>query len=133
MSLNVFLNMIKRTAALLLTVAYAITAVGFAFDLHYCCNRLVSVNIGNPVKSCGMAMASKSKCCKNTHVEIKVKDAHQAGSGSWLFAAFGFEMPRQLASNCFTFAERAVTIHCNLHDPPFRAYPNYLKNCVFRI
>jgi len=125
--------MIKRTAALVLTMAYAITAVGFAFDLHYCCNRLVSVTVSSPVKDCGMAAASKSRCCKNAHVEIKVKDAHQAESGSWVSTAFGFELPRQLISNCFIFANRKVTIHGDLHDPPCPAYPSYLKNCVFRI
>jgi hypothetical protein len=125
--------MIKRTAALLLTMAYAITAVGFAFDLHYCCNRLASVTINSPVKSCDMAAASKSKCCKNIHVEIKVKDAHQAESGSWVFAAYGFEIPRQLISDCFTFGDPSITINCDLHDPPCPAYPNFLKNCVFRI
>jgi len=125
--------MIKRTAALLLTIAYAITTMGFAFDLHYCCNRLVSVTINTPAKSCSMAAASKSKCCKNSHLKIKVKDAHQPESGSFLSGIFSVEMPQQFLAGYFTFRDHLPAIHFEAHDPPYTSCRNHLKNCVFRI
>lgn len=123
--------MIRRVAALLLTMAYAVTATGFAFDLHYCCNHLVSVNINAPVKSCGMA--AKSKCCKNAHIEIKVKDAHQAEPVSLLFSPVGFDMSREIQDD-HSFVESHATItNYDTPDPPLRTNPNYLINCAFRI
>lgn len=124
--------MIKRTVALLLTMAYAITAVGFAFDLHYCCNRLVFVSINSPVKSCGMA-AFKSKCCKNSHIEVKVKDAHQGEAVSLLSDPCAFEMPPRLFGSFSVFEAGVVLINYDTPDPPHPPCPNYLKNCTFRI
>jgi len=123
--------MIRRVVTLLLTMAYAITATGFAFDLHYCCNRLVSVSVNAPVKSCGMA--AKPKCCKNVHIEIKVKDTHQPGLASLLFAPCGFDIPKPVLDGYSSSEGRRVIRSYDTPDPPLRSNPNYLINCAFRI
>jgi len=77
--------MLKRSAAILLVVLYTITASGFALNLHYCFNRLASVQINAPAKSCVSGLEGrKMACCKDKHIEVKVKDAHQ--SASWFFS-----------------------------------------------
>jgi hypothetical protein len=124
--------MIKRTAALLLILLYSITVTGVAFNLHYCCNRLVAVQINTPVKSCGMA-ALKSKCCKNTHLEIKVKDMHQGASGQTVASSAGFTLSRLYSTDYIVSATYITNVVLNSSHPPGNSRPVFLKNCVFRV
>jgi|SRR6185312_7993895 len=123
--------MIRRTAALLLTMLYTVTAVGFAFNLHYCCHRLVSVTINTPAKGCDMA--AKSKCCKNVRLVIKVKDAHHGKSTCLIAGVFGFAMPQWHLPGYFLTPSRSLAINFNSSHPPRDACRSYLKNCVFRV
>ena len=129
----VFLDMIKRTAAILLILLYSVTVMGFAFNLHYCCNHLVSVQINAPVKSCGMT-AINPKCCKNTHLEVKVKDLHQGVSARPVSGAAGFTLPRLYFTDYFFVSKNyIITVIPNSSHPPGNDRPVFLKNCVFRV
>jgi len=121
---------------MILTVLYLGTVSGFALNLHYCFNRLSSVQIDAPAKNCVKSLAvSKMKCCTDQHVDIKVKDAHQSGSFSFLAKSFAFDLPKA------TFADFSMAIletsTGKLADrgPPLRSQDVtlYLKNCTFRI
>ncbi|RYY20012.1 MAG: hypothetical protein EOP41_09370, partial [Sphingobacteriaceae bacterium] len=65
--------MLKKSGLVLVALLYLITANGFAMNLHFCGESIASVKLNEAAKDCGMS----SKCCKNTHLEVKVKDAHQ--------------------------------------------------------
>ncbi|RYY18479.1 MAG: hypothetical protein EOP41_10590, partial [Sphingobacteriaceae bacterium] len=65
--------MLKRSGIVVVVLLYLITATGFAMNLHFCGESIASVKLNEAAKDCGMS----SKCCKNTHLEVKVKDAHQ--------------------------------------------------------
>ncbi|MDB5131905.1 MAG: hypothetical protein JWR02_1654 [Mucilaginibacter sp.] len=128
--------MIKRSAAILLTLLYVITATGFAFNLHYCCSQLVSVNINAPVKSCGMTVLPKDKCCKSTHLEVKVKDAHQGTVLSFVSKAVSFKLPVHVFAPLSPFSNHVLlksSIDTNPPDLPFSCRVTFLKNRVFRI
>ena len=73
--------MFKRSVAMVLLMLYVITVSGFALNLHYCFNQISSVKVDAPANPCAKVLEnSKMKCCKDKHIEIKVKDAHQNNS-----------------------------------------------------
>ncbi|HWZ15790.1 MAG TPA: hypothetical protein VNW95_11190 [Mucilaginibacter sp.] len=128
--------MIKRSAAILLTFLYISTAMGFAFNLHYCCSRLVSVKIDAPAKSCSMGAMPENKCCKNTHVEIKVKDAHQGAALSIVSKVVGFKLPALAFAALSPFANQVLLKNGFDAKPPglpLSCRVTFLKNRVFRI
>jgi hypothetical protein len=76
--------MIKKQGALLLALLYTITVAGFALNLHYCGSHVADVQINAPAKSCTTPMAkSKMNCCKDSKLDVKVKDDHQKESTSF--------------------------------------------------
>jgi len=127
--------MIKRSAVIVLTLLYLVTTVGFALNLHYCFNRVTSVNFDTPAKSCGMAIR-ELKCCKKKHLVVKVSDAHQ---GKSLTAALSLPMVKLAPfglPNFFLCARQSLAeanFRVNSPDPPPGNVISYLKNCVFRI
>jgi hypothetical protein len=128
--------MIKRSGAVVLTLLYIVTAMGFAINLHYCCSHLASIKIDAPVKSCNMPVTGKMKCCQDKHLEVKVKDAHQGQSQSFLSKIFGFELPKLPFADFFFSAQQTLSdkdLDKDPPDPPSNGLINFLKNCVFRI
>jgi hypothetical protein len=129
--------MIKRSGALLLTMLYTVTVLGFALNLHYCGTQVASVRIDSPAISCKMAQdCGKMKCCKDKQLQVKVKDAHQASPISFLSKLFGFELPR-LSFNDFLFSPQQSVFDKFFDrgppDSPTEGIATYLKNCIFRI
>lgn len=127
--------MFKRSVAIGLMMLYLVTVSGFALNLHYCFNRLSSVNIDAPANACVKVLeTSKMKCCKDKHVEVKVKDAHNGVSATFLAKVFAFDLPK------LTFAEFSFTLQnppadrLPVRGPPLPPdVPIFLKNCIFRI
>jgi hypothetical protein len=128
--------MLKRSVAIILTVLYLGTVSGFALNLHYCFNRLSSVQIDAPAETCVKSLViSKMKCCSDKHVDIKVKDAHQNGSFSFLVKSFAFDLPKASFADFSIAILETSTGKLASRGPPLRS-PNvtlYLKNCTFRI
>jgi len=129
-------HMIKRSGALLLTLLYTVTAMGFAFNLHYCCNQLTSLKINEQVKTSNMPAMGKMKCCQNKHFEVKVKDVHQGQSSSFLIKTFVFQLP-ELSYADFFFSPNQSLLEKDFDrgppEPPFNANVAFLKNRIFRI
>ena len=128
--------MFKRARAIILTILYLVTAVGFALNLHYCFNQITAVNIDVPVKSCGMQLNGKMKCCKDKHFLVKVNDAHQAKIASALSAIPGFKVPALRFTDLFVSRQQELALqnfHADHPDHPLNNITPYLKNCVFRI
>lgn len=129
--------MIKRPGAILLAVLYTITVAGFALNLHYCGNEVASVKINAPAKSCVKPMAkSKMNCCKDSKIDVKVKDDHEAQQTSFLARIFAVEIPKLPFEDFIFSAQRALIEHFFDRGPPdipFESIPVFLKNCIFRI
>lgn len=132
--------MFKRSGALCLAILYTVTVLGFALNLHYCGSKVASVKITAPVakeakadSTCGMKM----NCCKNHHVDVKVKDAHQAQQTSFLAKIFAFEMPK-LPFEDFIFSAQKILLEKLLvrgppNEQPASKVATFIKNCTFRI
>jgi len=122
--------MFKKSGIILVVLLYLITATGFALNLHFCGSSIESVKIDAPTKKCGM----DSKCCKETHLEVKVKDAHQTAHASFtdkilvsfvpVFSYASFHKPLVISHLSNLFTERG---------PPLNPVPVFIRNCVFRI
>ncbi|MEZ2338476.1 hypothetical protein AB6735_22700 [Mucilaginibacter sp. RCC_168] len=129
--------MIKRSGALLLTLLYTVTVLGFALNLHYCGTQIASVKIDSPAISCKMDQAcGKTKCCKNKQLQIKVKDAHQIEPVSILSKLFGFDVPRLSFNGLFTPSRQSFASPSLERGPPGMPWQNiatFIKNCIFRI
>jgi hypothetical protein len=91
--------MIKRSGALVLTLLYLVTTIGFALNKGFCGSILTSPMINTPVKSCNMHSTGKIKCCSKKHFDIKVKDAHQGQTQSFRLKTFSFEPPKPTYDN----------------------------------
>jgi hypothetical protein len=128
--------MLKRSAAIILTFLYFITVSGFALNLHYCFNQLSSVQIDAPSKTCTNGLAvSKMKCCKDKHIEVKIKDSHEAGVKSTLSKIFNEDIPVILFGNIFFALPGNNIATVSYRGPPdvLHKSPLFLKNCTFRI
>ena len=73
--------MVKKTAALLLILLYAITTSGIVVNMHYCGRMLVSVEVNSPPKRC--PGEGHMKACSDKQFTVKVKDLHQSTSFSF--------------------------------------------------
>ncbi|MBK0379775.1 HYC_CC_PP family protein [Mucilaginibacter segetis] len=129
--------MIKRLGTVLLMLLYVVTASGFALNLHYCGNYVADVQINAPVKSCVQPMTEgKMKCCKDTHLTVKIKDDHQNEANEFLNPLFSFDIPRSLFGDLFLSPQRAQADKFYDRGPPDIAHDGLtlcIKNCIFRI
>ena len=129
--------MIKRSGAILLAVLYTITVAGFALNLHYCGSRVAAVKINAPAKSCAKPLAkTRIKCCKDTKLDVKVKDGHEAQPISFLARVFAFELPELPFQDFFVSVRQALVDRFFDRGPPDiprEGISVFLKNCIFRI
>lgn len=129
--------MIKRSGAILLTMLYIVTVFGFALNLHYCGSTLASVKIDSPsTSSCKTLSGRKLKCCKDTQIAVKIKDAHQAESPSFFAGLFAFELPKIPFGDFLLSAQQALIEKLLDRGPPStpsESIATFLKNCIFRI
>jgi len=129
--------MFKKSGILLLVLLYLTTASGFALNLHYCGNRVAAVKINAPAKSCSEPTAkSKMKCCKDTKLDVKVKDSHESQPVSFLTKVSPVDVPRS------AFEDFILPVHQMLLDvffdrgPPDATAgktPTFIKNRNLKI
>jgi hypothetical protein len=127
--------MLKKSTAILLLLLYISTVSGFALNLHYCFNRLTSVQIDAPVNTCAKGLVTnKMKCCQDKHIEVKVKDAHHGSSGSILSKIFNEDLPLILFGNIFfSLPVNYTTVVVYRGPPPIPDIALFLRNRTFRI
>jgi len=127
--------MIKRSATLLLTLLYVVTACGLVVNAHYCGRLLVSVQVNAQSKKC--SGEGNMKGCRDTHFEAKIKDAHKTAGFSFTGKTFVFALPAVVYANPFYNIQPSF-LSAKLQG---RAPPNYqlddvslfIKTCNFRI
>jgi len=122
---------------LLLLLLYLVTGIGFAINLHYCGKLVTSVRIDTSLKSCREpGMMPGMKCCKNKRIDIKLKDAHQGQSHSFLSKIFSFKLTAINYVPVFLLPQSLLPEQTFYRGPPDKLVsvtPAYLKNCNFRI
>ena len=129
--------MIKKAGVLLLVLMYVITSTGFALNLHFCGTHIADIKINAPAKSCAKPMAtSKMKCCKDTKLNVKVKDSHESQPNAFIAKTSPINLQRS------AFEDFILPVHQMLLDaffnrepspPPKQAVPAFIKNRTLKI
>ena len=129
------LVMLKKAAALLLSVLYLVTATGFALNLHFCGETVTAVSIDSPVKA-PAGCSDGMKCCSSKHLLVKVKDAHMTQPNA-LQVKLPVIAAAQFISTYFSFqfirVAAATFLSGRPPDQPVQGVDLFLKNQVFRI
>jgi hypothetical protein len=88
-----------------------------------------------PASVCAKALeAKKMKCCKNRHIEIKVKDAHQSESPLFWSKFFPLALPVTAFIYFSPTIQNARSAALPERAPPSATdVPTFLRICIFRI
>ena len=130
---------LKQKLAISLCTFYLVSVIGVALSLHFCGGKLASVSASNAKASCKYCKSEpvtqkEDNCCKNTKVDVKVKDSHQAESA--------IKMPRLLSIDVFihpnisrVFSYFLPSVFNSLENeapPNVAGVAIHVMNCVFR-
>ena len=130
---------LKQKLAISLCTFYLISVIGIALSLHFCGGKLAAISATKATASCKYCKAESSakkddNCCKNTKVDVKVKDNHQSENA--------IKLPKLFSVDVF--------LHPNVHQIFLQVFPTFFSklanktpptptsvalhvmNCVFR-
>lgn len=126
----------RQKIAFGLCLFYIVSVIGIAVSLHFCGGKLSSMHFTQTAK-CGACKedvkAEKHNCCKNTEVQSKVDDSHEAG--------FKVKLPKDFSIDLFLvpfIADLFKSVLPRLFAKSSEAPPISARlslntlNCVFR-
>jgi len=129
---------LRQKSALILCFLYVFSVVGLAISLHFCGETLSSVSLAQSAK-CAMCTSGKKvsttdHCCKNTSLEVKVKDSHQAVGKVSLPKNYSISLffGPVLSHFISTIFPRAFSNIAGKAPPLSARQALYIYNCVFR-
>ena len=127
----------KKLLAFILLLIYFTASSGFVVNIHYCMDRLDSVELGSndEEKTCGKCGMHKdgNKCCRDDVKLVKLQTSHMAALAEVPpFALQPLEVPLPAfhATPFFNFRSYAPAV---AHSPPLDEQDIYLRIRVFRI
>ncbi len=132
--------MFKQKSALVLCAIYAFSVIGIALSIHFCGGNLADIALNSNASTCKICKTepvnkADDDCCKNTKVEAKIKDSHQAGTIFKLPKVFSLEsyMPRYVIEILKPFFPKFFTQLENKSPPPLSVVSLSVLYCIFRI
>jgi len=130
---------LKQKLAISLCTFYLVSVIGVALSLHFCGGKLASVSVTDAKASCKYCktapIAQKDdNCCKNTKIDVKVKDNHQIESAVKLPKLFSLDVfLHPTVSQIFRqFLPRFFSQLENKAPPKSTRVALHVMNCVFR-
>ncbi|TKC04965.1 HYC_CC_PP family protein [Pedobacter frigoris] len=129
---------LQQKIAMCLCAFYLITAIGIGLNMHFCSGKLSSVRLAKPAKcgACkGEEKASKAHdCCKDSSIDVKVKDSHEAGFKVKLPQDFSLELfLGHLIRKSFSAVVSHIYHKVENKAPPLSAVLSlHIYNCIFR-
>ncbi len=124
----------RKHISLFLIFSLLVSNLGYAFNVHYCDNKIASVSLNTLISSeqdCCGAVEQKSHCCKDRVVHIQMK-SEQAITKSFSFNGVVFYIFNKWNPAVFTtdfpIQSKAITqYYCDSNAPPlFKLYSQYL-------
>ncbi|NLR77934.1 HYC_CC_PP family protein [Chitinophaga eiseniae] len=130
----------KKVFTLLLAILYLGSSTGATFHLHYCMDKLVTVQLWHQDSPCSKCGPSPEKsctkpCCKDKYKTVKLDKDHKVSENT--------AQPQYLAAGAvpvvaFEFAQAYVTplviAFPITHAPPYNdKVPSHILHCTFRI
>jgi len=129
---------LKQKLAISLCALYVISVLGVALSIHFCGGKLASVALYANKTSCKFCKSEPvdkkdDNCCKNTKVDVKVKDSHQAEETFKLPKVFGLDsyFSYQITDFLKPFIPRLLSRLEN-KAPPQTSISLQVLYCVFR-
>ena len=127
----------KKLFASILLLVYFTVSTGFVVSVHYCMNKVDSVQLGDTssdeCNKCGMHIESSGGCCKDDVKMVKM----QVDQSFAKITVPNFSLPAVLPlvyDSYFTSYSKSVDESYPLaHSPPLSKQDTYLQNCVFRL
>lgn len=130
---------LKQKLALSLCTFYLCSVIGVALSLHFCGGKLASVSVTSAKAICKYCKAEPiapkdDNCCKNTKVDIKVKDKHHVESAVKLPKLFNVDatIPSPFLAIFKYFVPNYFNRLENKAPPKITGVALHVMNCVFR-
>ena len=131
------MRQMKKLAASILLLVYFTVSTGFVVSVHYCMNKVDSVQLGDASSDecgkCGMHIESSNGCCKDDVQMVKL----QVDQSFAKIVAPDFSLhllPLQAFQSYYTSYSTIVEEKYPLaNGPPISKQDTYLQNCVFRL
>jgi hypothetical protein len=133
----IFVWQMKRLLASILLVVYFTVSTGFVVSIHYCMDKLQSVQIGvtdsDECGKCGMKIEKNDGCCKEDVKLIKIKGDQPVAKMP--VADFPLILPHTTPNTFLLslFHNFSPSDHPIAHSPPLNEPDIYLQNRVFRL
>lgn len=130
----------KKVLTLLLAILYLGSSTGATFHLHYCMDKLVTVQFWHQDSPCSKCVAKAEKkcakpCCKDKHQTVKLEKDHKVSENNTALKDLAV-----LAAPLATFefppagVTRLATSFPLTHAPPRNnKVPSHILHCTFRI
>ncbi len=129
----------KQKLAISLCTFYLVSVIGVALSLHFCGGKLAAVSATNAKASCTYCKAESTtqkddNCCKNTNIDVKVKDNHQVESAVKLPKLFStdFFIHSNYSEAFKWFFPKFFSNLENKAPPKSTSVALHVMNCVFR-
>jgi hypothetical protein len=126
----------KKALIYILLPLYFISSSGVVVSLHYCMDRLDSIQLGSndseTCSKCGMPKGD-SNCCKDTIRIVKLASTHTISSTYTADFSIGEAIqsaPSFISSPFFNFRKADAAV---ANGPPLSEQNAYILHCVFRI
>lgn len=129
---------LKQKLALGLCTFYLVSVIGVALSMHFCGGKLASVALYSGKTACKYCKTEASDkkddgCCKNSKIEVKVKDSHQTESSFKLSKVFSLDMLSPI--EVFGRSTKLLPLFFSRIEnkaPPVSSVAIHVLNCVFR-
>ncbi len=129
---------LKQKIAIGLCALYVVSVIGIAITFHFCGGKLADVSLyaKTACKFCKNEPVAKKDdgCCKNTKVDVKVKDSHQAETSFKLPKLFSFDtyFPSRITEFFRPFLPTLLNKLENKAPPRTSPISLQILHCVFR-
>ena len=125
----------KKLLATIVLVVYAVMSTGFVVSLHYCMDKVNSVELGDSASDtcdrCGMH--KDGHCCWDDVKVVKIQASHITTNYTIEIPSLA---PAVMADYHYVLNHNFQAHQANdpiAHGPPPDKQDTYLTNCVFRI
>lgn len=127
----------KKLFASIVVLVYFVVSTGFVVSVHYCMDKVLSLQLGNhshkTCDQCGMPIKDNKGCCKDKVSLVKMQVDQTVAK--WVKA--DFSASPVLASHTTLLLTPLFTIQAKsqpvAHGPPLDKQDTYLRNRVFRL
>ncbi len=131
----IFVWQMKKLFASILLLIYFTVNTGFVVSIHYCMDKVESVELGgisDECGNCGMKVANKA-CCKDDVKLIKMTVDQPVAK--MIVTDFLMLLLQSIPAQFLTasFKNFSDIEHSIAHSPPLNELDIYLQNGVFRI